>query len=432
VPRIDREGREVAHFKYRVAMCGRGMDAGAHRGPDGGVVTLYRSPDWTRGEWRGLQSCGSPWQCPCCAPKIAAKQVEQMNLAIHRWLEFDYLVTHDGDLIPTGAVNLVTYTYQHDRDHAGQGECAPQLGRLAEALRFFKSRRWYQKHMDAVGSPGQIRALETTYGELNGWHHHTHEIAFTASGALVCDRENKVVRWLSPLWKLRRPWARALLRFDLGGLRPGDIGADKFRKLRHLLSHCFDAAPGNYAAEYVAKFGKEAESERGRWGLGSELAKSHLKNGARSKRLARCEHASPWELLNDSLDGDARSGELWREFALAFQRRAKLYWSPGLKALFNIPDIDDISIARAPDSRCTVPVVSLSPLQWRIVVAHDASFDVMRAGVLRGRQAALDLLAFLAKVRPKFSGEFTLVDSGFPRPSVYRTPDGAVHSYWGR
>jgi len=52
--------------------------------------------------------------------------------------------------------------------------------------------------------------------------------------------------------------------------------------------------------------------------------------------------------------------------------------------------------------------------------------------VLRGRQAALDLLAFLAKVRPKFSGEFTLVDSGFPRPSVYRTPDGAVHSYWGR
>jgi hypothetical protein len=415
-------------------MCGRGIDAGAHRGIDGGLVTLYRSPDGTRGEFRGLQTCGSPWHCPMCAPKIAAKQVEQMNLSLHRWFTLDSLATADGDRVPTGSVYLLTYTNQHDRDHAGQGECKPRLDRLATALRHFKSRRSYQKLMKALESPGQIRALETTYGELNGWHHHTHEITFAASGALVYDRKGKPVRWLSPLWKFCRPWARTLIRFDLAGLKPGDVGADKFRKLRHLLTHCFDAAPGNYAAEYVAKFGKESESERGRWGLASELAKSHLKTGARRDAPARCEHASPWALLNDSLDGDVRSGELWREFALAFQRRAKLYWSPGLKALFGVPDLADIVIARAPDSRCTVPVIGLSPLQWRVVIAHDAVFDVKRVGVLYGRQAVLDLLAFLEKLKPKFSGEFTIVAGGVPPPwaAGYLTPDGQAHRFWGR
>jgi hypothetical protein len=49
-------------------------------------------------------------------------------------------------------------------------------------------------------------------------------------------------------------------------LKPGDIGVEKTRKLRHLLTHCFDARDGAYAAEYVVKLGKEPERARGRWG----------------------------------------------------------------------------------------------------------------------------------------------------------------------
>jgi hypothetical protein len=66
------------------------------------------------------------------------------------------------------------------------------------------------------------------------------------------------------------------------------------------------------------------------------------------------------------------------------------------------------------------------------VQAHDAVFDVIKAGVLRGAQAVLDLLSFLEKIKPKFSGEFTVVARGMPRDGYarYHTPDGKVHQFW--
>jgi hypothetical protein len=161
-----------------------------------------------------------------------------------------------------------------------------------------------------------------------------------------------------------------------------------------------------------------------------------LKGGVRDNEPPqRCDHADPWALLNDAHDGDARSGELWREFAVAFHGRAKLYWSPGLKKLLGVPDLSDIELAREPDARCNVPVFTFSPLQWRLVLAHDARFDFRRQGALHGRDGVVQLLEWLEKFRPPHSGEFAIVDRwDAPRPGfvVYRTPDGAAHKYWER
>jgi len=437
VGRVNRAGEEVAHYVYRVAMCQRGMD--------GWGVKINRSPDHDRAEFGVLQTCGSPWHCPTCGPRIAARQVKQINLGFKAWFDRSAPLIGPEELdlesrapfVPvylSRALYFLTFTNQHDRERAGQGRCKAALGQQAALLSSFKSNRFFRRLMQLGGAPGSIRGLETSYGELNGWHHHTHDILFACSGLLVCDRGGQPVRWLSPLFRLRREWARALIRADMAGLNPGDIGVAKFRKLRHLLQRCFDARDGSFAAEYLVKLGKEPESARGRWGAASELAKSHLKGGRGDGGAPqRCEHASPWALLNDSMDGDTRSGELWREFALAFHGRAKLYWSPGLKGLLGVPHVDDIEFARAPDARCSEPVIELSPIQWRKVLAHNARFDVLRQAAINGREGVLSLLAWLDRIPAKESGEFSDTERWLPPPGFveYHVGDGRKRKYWG-
>src|SRR5262245_12868228 len=63
VPRIGRDGQEVAHYKYRVCMC--------HRGTDGLPPSIRRNKALTKARFTGLQTCGSVWHCPLCAAAIA-------------------------------------------------------------------------------------------------------------------------------------------------------------------------------------------------------------------------------------------------------------------------------------------------------------------------------------------------------------------------
>jgi hypothetical protein len=403
VPRINKAGQEVAHYVYRQPMCQRGMD--------GGGVTLRRSLDGQRAEFVGVQTCGS-WHCPMCGPKIAARHVEQLNLAMAAWT------------VQGGGLYIITYTNQHGKESAGQGECAAAMDRLGGALSNYKGRRSYLNFRRDRGVVGVVRALETNYGELNGFHHHTHEIMFADAGLLVLDRNEKPVRWLSPLYRLGKAWARVLIKKGLAGLKPGDVGAEKFKKLRSLLRRCFDARDGRFAAEYVVKLGKEPEA----WGLASELAKSHLKNGGqrRPDQPRRCDHANTWELLNDAADGDARSGELWREWFIAMRGRAKLYWSKGLKALFNIPDVDDIELARRPDAQCIEAVCTFGPWEWKLIQTRRARCEILLAGATGGELAVRKLLLALAARPPGHDGDFDIVN----RDPQFYTVLGDGRKYW--
>lgn len=410
--RISRDGHAVAAFTYRVAMC--------HRGTDGGPVVLYRSADGRNARFAGVQTCGSVWHCPVCAPKIARTRRDEINRAIAAWLGPE---SWNGDR----HVYLATYTTQHSAADAGAGELGSILPRVAKALSKLKGSRAFRALMERAKSAGAIRGLETTFGELNGWHVHTHELLFAGrAGVLQHDDRGRVQVWRSPVYRgMRRLWAETLLKHGLAGLRPGDIGAERFKRLRNLLRHCFTLQAGAYAAEYVATMGREPERERGSWGLGSELTKSHLKRGAElDGRPQRCAHASPWSLLNDALDGDARSGELYREFAIAFQGRRQLYWSKGLKAELGITELDDEEIARAPDADCTEKVMEIGPSSWSLVIAHEARFAVLKAAADDGRAGVERLIAELEERPPRYSGEFTV--TGLPRSDLVPRWNGAI------
>ena len=281
-------GSGAVGFLYRVAMCQRGMTG---RGPRG----IYRNPEGTKASFRNLQTCGSVWHCAICAPKIASGRCREMDSAICQ---------HGIDR----RIYFITFTVQHDRDDSGPGQLVAQLGCLRKSLSRAKASRAWREVMTRAGSIGSIRALEITYGEMNGWHSHAHEIRFAEPGGLVVDRQGKTVRWLSPLYALSRLWVRELIKQDIAGLDALDSPLERRKKLRSLLRRALTVQDGTYAARYIEEFG--SAPEKGLW-VSGELALSHIKTARRAG------HCTPWGLLADAMEGDERSRDLFREYALA-------------------------------------------------------------------------------------------------------------------
>jgi len=365
-------------YKYRVSLCHSAVNGFTQTGG----IEVYSSPDALRAEYRGLQTCGSVWHCPVCSPKIARERVGEINQAMQLWQN-----GHKGE---RGVILFATFTYQHDRAKAGRGMLAEQLRLFREALGELKRNGTYRRLLDDAGYKGSIRGLETTYGELNGWHNHTHEIVFAGEGATI--RAFRSVRKL---------WARTLIEKGLAGLGEFDEPRDRRKKLRDLLVRCYVIQHGQYACDYVAKFGKEPEGHRGRWGFASEIARSHLKGGKASSGTnaeaagelpRRCDHATPWELLNDAEDGDQMSADLYREFGEAFHGKRQIFWSKGLRAFFDIDIQEDDELAAKADQRCTQFVGVITRDQWRAVLAANARWAVLCIAARQGREFMVEYL----------------------------------------
>lgn len=371
-------------FKYRISMCQRG-------GTGRGSRKIYRNEEGTKAAYRNLQTCGSVWHCALCGPKIASGRCREMDSAICQ---------HGIDR----RIYFITYTPQHTRETAGAGMLEVQLTALRKSLSRVKGSSAWREVMTRCGAIGSIRALEITYGEMNGWHSHAHEIRFAESGGLVLDRGGKTVRWLSPLYSLSRLWVRELIARDLAGLQSVDSPLDRRAKLRSLLKHALTVQDGTYAARYVAEFG--SAPEKGLW-VSGELALSHIKTARRAG------HCTPWALLADALDGDGRSRELFREYAIALHGVPQLYWSRGLKDHFKIEDVEDDYLAAEPEKACSLFVADIfDDEDWSRVLRYNARFELLRAAAIDG---PLGVSAYLQDLReaesggrspPSFSGFF--------------------------
>lgn len=310
-----------------------------------------------------------------------------MNAAIAAWLK------------QGGAVYFVTRTMHHNAADNGQGELVATLAALAAVIDRHKAGRRYQAINASIGRKGSITAKEVTYGELNGWHPHTHELVFAAPGQL------------ERLRSLRNDYVRQLVKRGLAGIKGGASRQERAERLRYLRRHAMTVQPGEFAAEYVAKFGCEPERERGgRWGIGSEMTRAHLKVGRRFDEGTpqRCDHAGPWGLLNDALDGDDRSGVLWREYGQAFQGKRQLIWSKGLRAyFFGTVERSDEEIAASADARCTEDVLQLNGWEWSRVLAHDARWNVLRVAAVNGADAVRLYIQGLSVIdKPREDGRF--------------------------
>ncbi len=373
---------------YRVVTC--------HRWSHGPGPAIYRQPAGEAAEFIDLHTCGSVWMCPVCAAKITSR----------RRLELMALIS-----AATGRgfeVSLVTRTFSHDKRTFELPELLKLFG---EALSRSKGATRARKLAQRAGVAGAVRALEVTHGEINGWHPHSHDVVIHRPG-----ERGRIAT-------LRNGWIRELVKRGLAGMRDTMTRAERAEQLRYLRRHAFVVHDGQYASEYVAKFGMEPATEGGgRWGQASELTKGHQKTGARFTGR------TPFELLRLYVEeGDRRAGFLFREFALAFQGRAQLYWSPKLRAAMielcretaeqiyftegasaeNLAwraraatlerDDDDIVLASQRDPGCTEFVLRLTSDEWRVVLRLDARADVLFAAQLGGEPEVRELLGHLRR-----------------------------------
>lgn len=277
--------------------------------------------------YNGLQTCGSVWACPVCAGKIS----ERRRVELVRGIELHQAAG--------GQALLLTLTTPHYL----ADNLAVVLERQAKALKYFNGGRAAQAAAVDMGLVGQVRALEVTHGRMrevnNGWHPHYHVLLFVRAGL---DLE---------AWRVRifERWAKACERAGL-----------KAPSLKHGVS----LEDGSKAANYASK-----------WGLDAEMTKGHIKRAIDGE--------TPFDLLRAYLGGDEAAASFFAEFTQAFRGKRQLYWSPGLKARFELEDLDDEELASGADDRALL-LGTITLEQWRAVLRFNARCLVLELAEKQG------------------------------------------------
>jgi len=279
--------------------------------------------------------CGSLWRCPVCAAKITEKRRQEGLLA----------TAMQRKLFGDDSALLVTFTYPHHREDV----LAILIEKQKAAFKWLFDDCWaFRDLCDKYAYMGNIRSLEVTHGENNGWHPHVHYIFFF---------EQNFKQDLDADWSLN----------------PSAAGMDAFKKELYPLwqqacsraglgepsfQHGLDVRGGAYAAEYVLKFGlddyegilgtatnsrfldalenatisgNEVTVNVTRWGMEDEVFKFASKGG---RVIDGKSSRSPFQLLDGYIAGDKRSGQLFIEYADAFKGFRQSRWSKGLKKRF--------------------------------------------------------------------------------------------------
>jgi hypothetical protein len=399
-----------ALLQHPTVWCARAMH--------GERVTLYHSPEGAR--TAGLMTCGAVWTCPVCAAKVQEHRRDQLVRAMaaaaaRKW-----------------HVSLVTLTFPHELTSSGldatdsqsPGErLAREAGALGGLLDLFlrtvqklKQSKEFKDLRASHGRHGGVKALETTVSDLHGWHPHVHELTFSdlelemfrpevwretaerlkvdpaslrswnlIAGTLRDDPAAFEAAITPEYRQLRDAWIRLCLRTGLA--RPDQVDSMRL--------HALDIRDGTYAAEYVAKKGREADG----WSLPSEMTRPQAKVGGRRAR-GPVAHLTPFQLLQLASEGDAWASFRFRAYAAAFKGRRMLVWSPGLmgELLGSEKDRKDAEIA-AREERMVAEVKAgtVEVEEYREVLARDG-WGLVESFVFTARPGQLELDAYVAEL----------------------------------
>lgn len=236
----------------------------------------------------GIATCASIWVCPVCGPKIRNRRAELLQDG------FDRLFAMGGG----GA--FVTLTLPHGPRDA----LAPRLDLLARATGKLVCGRPWDKVANAIGFLGNIRTVEITYGEANGFHPHLH-IAMCTAHTLTPVELARVTELVE------RRWTRYVQQAGFGVIN----------------GHGVDVRPMTSAAvgQYLSK-----GDEEGGWGVGRELARVDLKTRSVFTILERLRET-----------GESRFAAAWLELTDATYGRKCIVTSRGLRELFGAQDQSD-------------------------------------------------------------------------------------------
>jgi hypothetical protein len=113
------------------------------------------------------------------------------------------------------------------------------------------------------------------------------------------------------------------------------------------------------------------------WSLSDEIAKASSKGGRKGSRSA-------WELLDCIIDPEAtpqhqnRAMALFREYAEATKGRRQLTWSPGLKKLYAVVDLDDAELC-AQEEEDAILIAQIPLDAWRAIRLQKMQVHILNA-----------------------------------------------------
>jgi hypothetical protein len=363
-----------AHAQHRTVWCARTVL--------GDGVRLLRAVDGSRARIGGLHTCGNVWTCAVCSAKVAEARRAELLAGMAAWK-----AARGGDVL------LQTQTFPHERDGY---QLAELIDRFAAAQKTFKQSAVYKRAKMTLARAGGVRSLEVTFGDEHGWHPHAHELLFVGvdvtklPGVRLVEDDTGRHYCGGVFDALRDAWIVALEKHGLGGAR------------EHMLRHAYDVRPGDYAAEYVAKFGRDLDD----WTAADELSRAHAKIGLRRGQY------TPFQMLALWLAGDAPDfAERFRTYADAFADRRMLYWSPKLKAALGIADLSDDEIAQRLGGR--------EPLPDEEVAGH---LTVEQYSTVYSRGAVDELLQLVALLSDRDQAQRQLVIDEWVKFCAGRVP----------
>lgn len=152
------------------------------------VKVLY-SQGLKRAHYGNLIVCGSVWGCPVCSAKITERRRIEVEPAISNW---------------QGSVAMGAFTAQH----ALNQPLSSVKGMLYEAYTKMQEGRFYQQIKRKYGIAGTIGSSEVTWGPINGWHPHKHNLLFFWENLIRAIFKNLKMRYLKisgknlPGWRL--------------------------------------------------------------------------------------------------------------------------------------------------------------------------------------------------------------------------------------
>lgn len=274
-------------------------------------VEVLKAREHGRAFYGGLQVCARVWACPVCAAKISERRRVELVEAIEAAKGIGL------------RVYLLTLTVPH-----GLGDDVRQVvAGVLDAWRKCTDDRAGKALRNGFKIRGTIRALEVTHGR-NGFHPHLHVLLFLEPGASPVEVE----RQFCALWQ------RACIKVGLPC--PSD-------------EHGCRVEDGSHAAAYASK-----------WGLESEMTKSHTKKGRNGSR-------TPWDFLRAILAGDEDAKQcrvLFLAYVDAFKGKRQLYWSNGLRQLLAVKqEATDEDIAAAQEENADL-LATLTVEEWRAVL----------------------------------------------------------------
>lgn len=349
-------------------------------------VRVLMSDEHKRAHYANLMICGSVWTCPICAAKISERRKKEIEAAAN-------VHTESG-----GQLLMVTLTFSHGRlDKVADllGDTEVRTG-LRGALKRWRNSRTYKRVIEEMGLIGLVRNLEVTWGSQNGWHPHLHEL-------WLVDKDLSASKLARLKAELFDSW--------LSACRQSGLPSPNRQRGVHIVK-------AKSPAEYLQKWGREE-----RWGVSSELAKSHIKTSSNPKGF------TPFDLLRAIDECSPQSdfyASIFRDYAKAFFGARQCYWTPGLKAAFGIDDLSDEALAERQDDDA-FEVCTITAEQWKTVL--EQRFDV-RATILRlaetGGSEAVDL--FLSGLKPAIKETVTVIDEQ-PEPITQSVKDLLIMSW---